>query len=150
MSPAQASSADPGERRQVTVMFVELVGSTTLSARLDPEDLRELLAAYHKLVFDAVQPHEGHVAQYLGDGALVYFGYPISHEDDGERAIRAGLSLLERTRGPTLQDTEIAIEAVEKTLEEVDSSEEKIYLSDLRRLHGDFLIRYRAAHPRGR
>lgn len=98
-----------GERRQVTVMFVDVVGSTALSGRLDPEDLRELLAAYHDLVAEVVNTHGGHVAQFLGDGALVYFGYPISHEDDGERAIKAGLSLLERTRGLTIQGSETNI-----------------------------------------
>jgi class 3 adenylate cyclase len=90
-------------------MFVDLVGSTSLSARLDPEDLRELLAAYHQLVADIVGEHGGQVAQYLGDGALVYFGYPINHEEDAERSIKTGLSLLERTRGLTIQSAKINI-----------------------------------------
>jgi class 3 adenylate cyclase len=90
-------------------MFVDLVGSTTLSAQLDPEDLRELLATYHGMVGEVVKAHGGHVAQFLGDGALVYFGYPISHEDDGERAIKTGLSLLERTRRLTMHRAEINI-----------------------------------------
>src|SRR6516162_7249234 len=86
-------AADAAERRQVTVMFSDLVGSTALSARMDPEDLRELISAYHKCVAEAVRRFGGFVAQYLGDGVLVYFGYPEAHEDDAERAVRAGLEL---------------------------------------------------------
>jgi class 3 adenylate cyclase len=82
------------ERRQVTVMFSDLVGSTALSVRMDPEDLREIIAAYHKCVAEIVRRFDGFVAQYLGDGALVYFGYPQAHEDDAERAVRAGLELI--------------------------------------------------------
>jgi len=85
---------DRAERRQVTVMFSDLVGSTALSARMDPEDLRELISAYHKCVAEAVRRFGGFVAQYLGDGVLVYFGYPEAHEDDAERAVRAGLELI--------------------------------------------------------
>src|SRR6516165_3851940 len=88
---------DSAERRQVTVMFSDLVGSTTLSARMDPEDLRELISVYHKCVAEAVRRFGGFVAQYLGDGVLVYFGYPEAHEDDAERAVRAGLELIEAT-----------------------------------------------------
>jgi class 3 adenylate cyclase len=75
-------SQDAAERRQVTVMFSDLVGSTALSARMDPEDLREVIAAYQKAVADAVQRFGGFVAKYMGDGVLVYFGYPQAHEDD--------------------------------------------------------------------
>jgi class 3 adenylate cyclase len=75
-------------------MFSDLVGSTALSARMDPEDLRELISAYHKCVAEAVRRFGGFVAQYLGDGVLVYFGYPEAHEDDAERAVRAGLELI--------------------------------------------------------
>jgi class 3 adenylate cyclase/predicted ATPase len=82
------------ERRQLTVMFCDLVGSTGLSARLDPEDMRELIALYRKCVTDAVAPFEGFIAQHLGDGVLVYFGYPQAHEDDAERAIKAGLAAI--------------------------------------------------------
>jgi class 3 adenylate cyclase len=85
---------DTAERRQVTVMFSDLVGSTTLSARMDPEDLREVIAAYQKAVADTVQRFGGFVAKYMGDGVLVYFGYPQAHEDDAERAVRAGLELV--------------------------------------------------------
>jgi class 3 adenylate cyclase len=82
------------ERRQVTVMFSDLVGSTALSARMDPEDLREVIAAYHKCAAETVRRFGGFVSQYLGDGVLVYFGYPQAHEDDAERAVRAGLELV--------------------------------------------------------
>jgi class 3 adenylate cyclase/predicted ATPase len=85
---------DRAERRQVTVMFSDLVGSTALSARMDPEDLREVISAYQKCVADTVQGFGGFVAKYMGDGALVYFGYPHAHEDDAERAVRAGLKLI--------------------------------------------------------
>ena len=89
------SFEDHAERRQITVMFSDLVGSTSLSARMDPEDLRELISAYHKCVADTVRRFDGFVGQYLGDGVLVYFGYPEAHEDDAERAVRAGLELIE-------------------------------------------------------
>jgi class 3 adenylate cyclase len=85
---------DAAERRQVTVMFSDLVGSTALSARMDPEDLREVISAYQKCVAEAVSRFGGYVAKYLGDGVLVYFGYPQAHEDDAERAVRAGLELI--------------------------------------------------------
>jgi class 3 adenylate cyclase len=82
------------ERRQVTVMFSDLVGSTALSARMDPEDLREVISAYQKCVAETVGRFGGFVAKYMGDGVLVYFGYPQAHEDDAERAVRAGLELV--------------------------------------------------------
>src|SRR5262249_50688740 len=85
---------DAAERRQVTVMFSDLVGSTALSARMDPEDLREVISAYQKCVAETVQRFGGFVAKYMGDGVLVYFGYPRAHEDDAERAVRAGLELV--------------------------------------------------------
>ena len=89
-----ASHEDRAERRQVTVMFSDLVGSTALSARMDPEDLREIISAYQKCVGETVRRFGGFVAQYMGDGVLVYFGYPKAHEDDAERALRAGLELV--------------------------------------------------------
>ena len=89
-----AHPEDRAERRQVTVMFSDLVGSTALSARLDPEDLREIISAYQKCVAETVQRFGGFVAKYMGDGALVYFGYPQAHEDDAERAVRAALELV--------------------------------------------------------
>jgi class 3 adenylate cyclase/predicted ATPase len=85
---------DTAERRQVTVMFADLVGSTALSGRMDPEDLREVISAYQKCVAETVGRFGGFVAKYMGDGILVYFGYPQAHEDDAERAVRAGLELV--------------------------------------------------------
>ena len=93
-SPNAPTSAS-AERRQLTVMFCDLVGSTALSARLDPEDLREVIAAYHRAVADVVRGLDGFVAKYMGDGVLVYFGYPRAHEDDAERAVRAGLGVVD-------------------------------------------------------
>jgi class 3 adenylate cyclase len=90
-----ATPEDRAERRQVTVMFSDLVGSTALSARMDPEDLREVISGYQKCVSETVQRFGGFVAKYMGDGVLVYFGYPQAHEDDAERAVRAGLALIE-------------------------------------------------------
>ena len=89
------SPQDTAERRQVTVMFSDLVGSTALSASMDPEDLREVISAYQKCVAETVQRFGGFVAKYMGDGVLVYFGYPQAHEDDAERAVRAGLELIQ-------------------------------------------------------
>ena len=93
-----AHPEDRAERRQVTVMFSDLVGSTALSARMDPEDLREVISAYQKCVAETVCRFGGFVAKYMGDGVLIYFGYPQAHEDDAERAVRAGLELV-RTVG---------------------------------------------------
>ena len=83
------------ERRQITVMFCDLVGSTALSTRLDPEDLREVIAAYHSCAADVVTRFGGYVAKYMGDGVLVYFGYPEAHEADAENAVRAALALID-------------------------------------------------------
>jgi class 3 adenylate cyclase len=90
----EPKAQDTAERRQVTVMFSDLVGSTALSARMDPEDLREVISAYQKCVAETVRRFGGFVAKYMGDGVLVYFGYPQAHEDDAERAVRAGLELI--------------------------------------------------------
>jgi len=90
----EPKTQDTAERRQVTVMFSDLVGSTALSARMDPEDLREVISAYQKCVAETVRRFGGFVAKYMGDGVLVYFGYPQAHEDDAERAVRAGLELV--------------------------------------------------------
>ena len=92
----EPKARDAAERRQVTVMFSDLVGSTALSARMDPEDLREVISAYQKCVAETVGRFGGFVAKYMGDGVLVYFGYPQAHEDDAERAVRAGLELVAR------------------------------------------------------
>jgi len=100
--PAASASSAPSspatieaERRQLTVMFCDLVGSTELSSRLDPEDLREVIAAYHRAVADVVRTFDGFVAKYMGDGVLAYFGYPQAHEEDSERAVRAGVEIVE-------------------------------------------------------
>jgi class 3 adenylate cyclase/predicted ATPase len=85
---------DAAERRQVTVMFADLVGSTELSARMDPEDLRDVISTYQKCVTETVRHFDGFVAKYMGDGVLIYFGYPEAHEDDPERAVQAGLELI--------------------------------------------------------
>src|SRR5215472_15537643 len=89
--PLMSAGAASAERRQVTVMFADLVGSTALSARMDPEDLREIISAYQRCVTETVRRLSGFVAKYMGDGVLVYFGFPEAHEDDAERAVRSGL-----------------------------------------------------------
>jgi class 3 adenylate cyclase len=97
-SPEATSTARPhdaAERRQVTVMFSDLVGSTALSSRMDPEDLREVISAYQTCVAEIVKRFDGYVAKYMGDGVLVYFGYPQAHEDNAERAVRGGLAVIE-------------------------------------------------------
>ncbi len=91
--PAVAVKTD-GERRQLTVMFCDLVGSTALSERLDPEDLRAVIRSYQDTAAQVIAQFEGHIAQYLGDGLLVYFGHPLAHEDDAARAVRAGLGIV--------------------------------------------------------
>lgn len=88
-----ASRAE-GERRQLTVMFCDLVGSTALSAQLDPEELREVVRSYQQISAAIIERYGGHIAQYLGDRLLVYFGYPVAHEDDAARAVRSGLEIV--------------------------------------------------------
>jgi len=105
VAAAEPKAQDAAERRQVTVMFSDLVGSTALAGRMDPEDLREVISAYQKCVAETVRRFGGFVAKYMGDGVLVYFGYPQAHEDDAERAVRAGLELIAavvglKTHGP--------------------------------------------------
>lgn len=90
-----SSSAPDAERRQLTVMFCDLQGSTALSQQLDPEELRDVIRGYQEVCAGAVARFEGHIAKYLGDGLLVYFGYPQAHEDDPQRAVRAGLAILQ-------------------------------------------------------
>jgi class 3 adenylate cyclase/predicted ATPase len=94
-APASETRAPEAQRRQLTVMFCDLVGSTELSAQLDPEDLREVVRSYQKTAADVIQNFDGYIAQYLGDGLLVYFGYPQAHEDDAHRAVRAALGIVE-------------------------------------------------------
>ncbi len=98
-SIVESKPQEIAERRQVTVMFSDLVGSTALSGRLDPEDLREVISAYQKCVAETVGRFGGFVAKYMGDGVLVYFGYPQAHEDDAERAVRGGLELVAAVSG---------------------------------------------------
>jgi class 3 adenylate cyclase/predicted ATPase len=90
----QAIPAGEAERRQLTVMFCDLVGSTALSGKLDPEDMREVITAFQDTSREAIQQYAGFIARYMGDGMLVYFGYPQAHEDDAERAVRAGLAIV--------------------------------------------------------
>src|SRR5262249_49734987 len=92
--PSTAPSIRDAERRQLTVMFCDLVDSTKLSSQLDPEEYREVVREYQQVCTEVVQGYEGYTAQLLGDGLLVYFGYPLAHEDDAQRAIRAGLGML--------------------------------------------------------
>jgi class 3 adenylate cyclase/predicted ATPase len=95
IAPVSAAvTSSEAERRQLSVMFCDLVGSTPLSARYDPEDLRDVIGAYHRCVADTVARFAGFVAKYMGDGVLIYFGYPEAHEDDAERAVRAGLAVI--------------------------------------------------------
>jgi class 3 adenylate cyclase len=95
-APLLAASSPPeAERRQLTVLFCDLVDSTVLASQLDPEDLREVVRAYQDTCAKVIARYEGHIAQYLGDGLLVYFGYPLAHEDDAQRAVRAGLGMIE-------------------------------------------------------
>ena len=113
-APAAETHSLDAERRQLTVMFCDLVGSTKLSARLDPEDFREVVCAYQKTAADVVQNFEGHIAQYLGDGLLVYFGYPKAHENDAHRAVHAALGIVEamgtlNTRLESAHGVELAV-----------------------------------------
>jgi class 3 adenylate cyclase len=101
ISPEPVSGAPRpvgAERRQLTVMFCDLVGSTALASRVDPEDLREVIGAYHNCVAETTERYSGFIARYMGDGVLIYFGYPHAHEDDAERAVRAGLAVVEAVR----------------------------------------------------
>ena len=115
-APAPAETAtEPkppkeAERRHLTVMFCDLVGSTALSARLDPEDMRTLIGAYQSRITEVICRYQGIIARYMGDGVLVYFGYPQAHEDDAEQAVRAGLALVDAVAElPT--DTDAALSA---------------------------------------
>src|SRR5215472_12572609 len=94
-TPTEPTRQDSAERRQLTVMFCDLVGSTALSGRLDPEDLRGIIGSYHRCCTELIGGNGGFVAKYMGDGVLAYFGYPQAHEHDAERAVRAGLAVVE-------------------------------------------------------
>src|SRR5713101_359382 len=97
-TPVEAPPPEPrspeAERRQLTVMFCDLVDSTKLSSQLDLEEYREVVRAYQRVCTEVIQRYDGHIAQLLGDGLLIYFGYPVAHEDDAQRAVRAGLEML--------------------------------------------------------
>jgi class 3 adenylate cyclase/predicted ATPase len=105
----QAAQAPVAERRHLTVFFADLAGSTALSEKLDPEDLRELYAKYQAICAQVVQRYDGHMAQYLGDGVLAYFGYPAAHEDDAARAVRAGLDILAGIAGMGMGDNRLQV-----------------------------------------
>ena len=104
---ATATAASEAERRQLTVMFCDLVGSTQLAARLDPEDFREVVTAYHRAVADVVGGFDGFVAKYMGDGVLAYFGYPRAHENDAEHAVRAGLGIVAAVGGLDIRSVKL-------------------------------------------
>ncbi len=109
-SPTTAQSrpaAPEAERRQLTVMFCDLVGSTTLSEQLDPEELREVVRLYQETCTAVTQSYAGHIAQHLGDGLLMYFGYPVAHEDDAQRAVRAGIEIIAALRESPLQKRQL-------------------------------------------
>jgi class 3 adenylate cyclase len=113
-APAPLRTASEAEHRQLTVMSCDLVGSTHLSGQLDPEDLREIVRAYQEAAARVIQRYEGHIAQYLGDGMLVCFGYPMAHEDDAQRAVRSGLDIVEsiqvlNTRLQVDSDVQLAV-----------------------------------------
>src|SRR5499426_1404523 len=97
-TPLPEPRSPEAERRQLTVMFCDLVDSTRLSSQLDPEEYREVVRAYQNVCTDVIQRYDGHIAQYLGDGLLIYFGYPHAHEDDAQRAVRTGLGILAAMR----------------------------------------------------
>jgi class 3 adenylate cyclase len=101
---ATTGSLEDAERRQLTVLFCDIVASTSLASQLDPEELRELIGAYHQGCAEVIRHYEGTIAQYLGDGLLVYFGYPHAHEDDAQRAVRAGLGIIAAMQSLKLPD----------------------------------------------
>ena len=101
-SAAPPDAGREAERRQLTVMFCDLVGSTPLAEKLDPEELRDVILAYQETCAEQIRRFDGYVARYVGDGLLVYFGYPHAHEDDAQRAVRAGWGLWQRCPNSTL------------------------------------------------
>jgi class 3 adenylate cyclase len=108
-APSPPASRSEAERRQLSVMFCDLVGSTALSARLDPEDMRAVLSAYQEACAEVVRRWGGHVAKFMGDGVLAYFGWPRAHEDDAERAVRSGLELVEAIGRRSADGTRLAV-----------------------------------------
>jgi class 3 adenylate cyclase len=124
--PAPPPRTDTAERRQLTVMFCDLVGSTALSSRLDPEDLREIIAAYHRAAAGVVAQFDGFIANYMGDGVLVYFGYPQAHEDDADALVQdaANSTLL---RGPRRKLHAQIAEALETHSPELMDSQPEVF-----------------------
>ena len=109
-SPTESLAETRGERRQLTVMFCDLAGSTALGEKLDPEELRSLLHAYRKLCGDVIARYDGFVARYVGDGILTYFGWPTAHEEDAERAVRAALEIVDTVkRASSTEDLSVRI-----------------------------------------
>ena len=106
--PQTLDARHEAERRQLTVMFCDLVGSTALSEQLDPEELREVVRLYQETCTAVIQRYAGHIAQHLGDGLLVYFGYPVAHEDDAQRAVRAGIEIIAALRESPLQTRQLS------------------------------------------
>lgn len=126
--------APEAERRQLTVMFCDLVGSTALSAQLDPEELHEVVRAYQETCATVIRRYDGHIAQHLGDGLLVYFGYPVAHEDDAARAVRSGLGILEalpalKARSPRPIQVRIGIHTGPVVVGEIGSGEKREQLA---------------------
>jgi hypothetical protein len=103
--PESIRVAPDAERRQLTVMFCDLADSTKLSQQLDPEDLRTVVRAYQTTAAETIQAYAGHIAQYLGDGLLIYFGWPVAHEDDAPRALHAGLGIVDAILHAALDET---------------------------------------------
>jgi class 3 adenylate cyclase len=113
-TPSDPKAPEAAQRRQLTVMLCDLVGSTALSARMDPEDLRDVISSYQAACVNVIQHYDGLVAKFMGDGILAYFGYPRAHEDDAERAVRAGLEIIPgvhhlKTRAPEALKVRIGI-----------------------------------------
>src|SRR5690348_11041573 len=104
-TPTADVESQAGERRQLTVMFCDLVGSTALGEKLDPEELRDLLHTYRTLCGDVIARYDGFVARYVGDGLLTYFGWPAAHEDDAERAVRAALEIVQTVKRASSTET---------------------------------------------
>ena len=134
-SPASVvleSSSPQGERRQLTVMFCDLVGSTALSEQLDPEELHDLIRSYQSTCSQIIQRYDGFIAQYLGDGLLVYFGYPSAHEDDARRAVRAGLEMTEQLQtlpSPYPLHVRIGIHTGQVVVGEIGGGEKREHLA---------------------
>jgi class 3 adenylate cyclase len=160
-APRPGSESSGAERRQLTVMFCDLVGSTALSSRLDPEDLRDVIRAYHLCVADTVGRFDGFVAKYMGDGVLVYFGYPRAQENDAKRAedglaqMHNGFAEFRPTRSgyhlsyllgrlaeaqARLDKIEEGRQTIERALAIADRSGDQSWESDLYRLNGDLLL----------